>query len=135
MRKMKGVNKICIIILPYLKYIYWWSSFKHGLYPIGSLGLKLAFKILLLSHFSRVRLCVTPQRAAHQAPQSLRFSKQEHWSGLPFPSPMYESEKWKWRRSVVSDFWRPHGLQPTRLLRQWNFPARVLEWGAIAFAT
>ena len=31
------------------------------------------------------------------------FSKQEHWSGLPFPSPMHESEKWKWSRSVVSD--------------------------------
>ena len=32
-----------------------------------------------------------------------RFSRQEHWSGLPFPSPMHESEKWKWSRSVVSD--------------------------------
>ena len=31
------------------------------------------------------------------------FSRQEHWSGLPFPSPMHESEKWKWSRSVVSD--------------------------------
>ena len=30
--------------------------------------------------------------AAHQAPLSLGFSKQEHWSGLPFPSPMHESE-------------------------------------------
>jgi len=29
---------------------------------------------------------------AHQAPPSLGFSRQEHWSGLPFPSPMYESE-------------------------------------------
>ena len=43
--------------------------------------------ILLLSHFSRVRLCVTPQTAAHQAPPSLGFSRQEYWSGLPFPSP------------------------------------------------
>ena len=43
--------------------------------------------LLLLSHFSRVRLCATPQTAAHQAPPSLGFSKQEHWSGLPFPSP------------------------------------------------
>ena len=33
--------------------------------------------------------------AAHQAPPSLGFSRQEHWSGLPFPSPMNESEKWK----------------------------------------
>jgi len=34
---------------------------------------------------------------------SLGFSRQEHWSGLPFPSPMHASEKWKWSRSVVSD--------------------------------
>ena len=33
--------------------------------------------------------------AAHQAPLSLGFSRQEHWGGLPFPSPMHESEKWK----------------------------------------
>ena len=42
---------------------------------------------------SRVQLCATPQTAAHQAPPSLGFSRQEHWSGLPFPSPMHESEK------------------------------------------
>ena len=34
---------------------------------------------------------------------SLGFSRQEHWSGLPFPSPMHESEKWKWSRSVMSE--------------------------------
>ena len=49
--------------------------------------------LLLLSRFSRVRLCATPETAAHQAPPSLGFSRQEHWSGLPFPSPMHESEK------------------------------------------
>ena len=49
--------------------------------------------LLLLSRFSRVRLCVTPETAAHQAPPSLGFSRQEHWSGLPFPSPMHESKK------------------------------------------
>ena len=48
--------------------------------------------LLLLSRLSRVRLCATPQTAAHQAPPSLGFSRQEHWSGLPFPSPMRESE-------------------------------------------
>ena len=58
---------------------------------------------LLLSHISRVRLCVTPWMAAYQAPPSLGFSRQELWSGLPFPSPMHESEKWKWSRSVMSD--------------------------------
>ena len=48
---------------------------------------------LLLRRFSRARLCATPETAAHQAPSSLGFSRQEHWSGLPFPSPMHESEK------------------------------------------
>ena len=47
----------------------------------------------LLSRFSRVRLCATPKTAAHQAPPFLGFSRQEHWSGLAFPSPMHESEK------------------------------------------
>ena len=49
--------------------------------------------LLLLSHFSRVRLCATPEMAAYQAPPSLGFSRKEHWSGLPFPSPMHESGK------------------------------------------
>ena len=49
--------------------------------------------LLLLSRFSCVRLCATPQTAAHRAPPSLGLSRQEHWSGLPFPSPMHESEK------------------------------------------
>ena len=49
--------------------------------------------LLLLSRFSSVQLCATPQMAAHQAPPSLGFSRQEHWSGLPFPSQMHESEK------------------------------------------
>ena len=59
--------------------------------------------LLLLSHFSRVRLCATPWTAAYQASPSMGFSRQEHWSGLPFPSPMHDSGKWKWSRSVVSD--------------------------------
>ena len=58
---------------------------------------------LLLSRFSRVGLCATPETAAHQAPPSLGFSRQECWSGLLFPSPTHESEKWKWSRWVGSD--------------------------------
>ena len=42
----------------------------------------LLLLLLLLSSFIRVRLCATPQTAAHQAPPSLGFSRQEHWSGL-----------------------------------------------------
>ena len=37
---------------------------------------------------------------------------------------MHESEKWKWSCSVVSDPRRPHGLQPTRLLRPWDSPGK-----------
>ena len=51
--------------------------------------------LLLLTRFSHVRLCATPQTAAHQAPPSLVFSRQEHRSGLPFPSPVHEGEKRK----------------------------------------
>ena len=62
--------------------------------------------------------------AAHQAPLSLGFSRQEHWNGLPFPSPMHENEKCKGSHSVMSDSWRPHGLQPFRLLHPWDFPGK-----------
>ena len=41
----------------------------------------LLLLLLLLSRFSRVRLCATPQTAAQQGPLSLGFSRQEHWSG------------------------------------------------------
>ena len=83
--------------------------------------------LLLLSCFSHVRLCVTPYTAAYQAPPSLRFSRQEHWSGLQFPSPMHESEKWKWSHPAMSDSSRLHGLQPTRCLHPWDFPGRSTE--------
>ena len=71
--------------------------------------------LLLLSRFSRVRLCATPWTAAYQASQSMGFSRQEHWSGLPFPSPIHENGKWKWSCSVMSDCLWPHGLQHTKL--------------------
>ena len=64
---------------------------------------KVLLLLLLLSRFSRVQLCAIPETAAHQAPPSLEFSRQEHWSGLPFPSPVHQSEKWTWSCSVMSD--------------------------------
>ena len=53
----------------------------------------IAHDPLLPSHLSRVRLCATPQTAAHQAPPSLGLSRQQYWSAVPFPSPVQESEK------------------------------------------
>ena len=66
-----------------------WTSIYHPHQKPDVMGVLL----LLLSRFSHVRLCATPKTAAHQAPPSLGFSRQEHWRGLPFPSPMHESEK------------------------------------------
>ena len=42
------------------------------------------------------------------------------WFAIPFSSVW----KWKWSCSVVSNSSRPHGLQPTRLLRPWDFPGK-----------
>ena len=47
-------------------------------------------KVKSLSH---VRLFETPWTVAYQAPLPMGFSRQEYWSGLPFPSPVHESDK------------------------------------------
>ena len=87
-------------------------------------SLPLCHLLLLLSCFSRIWLSATPQTAAHQALRPLGFSRQEHWSGLLFPSPKQKSKKWKWSCSVMSDSSRSHGLQPTRLLCPQDFPGK-----------
>ena len=75
-----------------------------------------------------------PITAAHQASLSLGFSRQEHWSGLPFPSPVHESEKWKWSRSIVTlaTPWTA-GVLPGSSVHG-ILQAKVPEWGAIAFS-
>ena len=76
-----------------------------------------------------LQLCPTlcdPIDSSPPGSPSLGFSRQEHWSGLPFPSPMHESEKWKWSCSVMPDSQRLHGLQPTRLLCPWNLPGKSI---------
>ena len=57
------------------------------------LGIRKLMLLRLLSRFSRVQLCATPQTAAHQVPPSLGFSRREHWSGLPLPSPIRKPER------------------------------------------
>ena len=58
-----------------------WFTGLHHLMPLCQYSTPY-----VLSHFSRVWLC-DPWTVAHQAPLSMRFSRQEHWSGLPFSSP------------------------------------------------
>jgi len=70
--------------------------------------------------------------AAHQAPPSLGFSRQEYWSGLPFPSPMHESES-----EVTQSRLTLHDLMDCSLPGSsvhGIFQARVVEWIAIAFS-
>ena len=60
-------------------------TFVRDNFFLSNLGSML---LLLLSRFSRVRLLSTPWTAAHQAPPSMGFSRQEYWSGVPLPSPI-----------------------------------------------
>ena len=88
--------------------------------------------LLLLSRFNPVRLCATPQTAAHQAPLSLGCSRQEHWSGLPFPSPVHESESEVAQQCpTLRDSME---CSPPGSSIHGIFQARVLEWGAIVFS-
>ena len=59
-------------------------------------------QLLLFSRSSRARLSATPWTAACQAPLSMGFSRQEHWSGLPFPPPGDLPEPGPERESRVS---------------------------------
>ena len=80
-----------------------------------------------------LQLCPTVRphrRQPTKAPLSLGFSRQEHWSGLPFPSRKHESEKWKWSRSVLSDSQQPHGLQPTKAPLSMGF-SRQEYWSGV----
>ena len=67
----------------------------------------------VLSHLSRVQFLATPWTTALQAPLSIRLPRQEHWNGLPFPSPGY----WAHRHSKTH-----HLMQPCLSERQDSIP-------------
>ena len=69
---------------------------------------------------------MTPWTVAYQTPSLMVFSRLEYWSGLLFPSPMHESEKWKWSGSVLSTSLWPHGLYP------WNSPGQNTGVGSLS---
>ena len=72
--------------------------------------------------------CSLPGSSIHGIPQ-VRILE---WVAISFSND--ESEKWKWSRSVVSDSQRPHGLQPTRLLRPWDSPSKSTGVGCHCLA-
>ena len=129
----KGLNKLLHMIKIFMSFClihYWLLIFIFRYKGALLLKLLLLLLLLLLSRSSHVQLCATPQMAAHQAPPSLGFSRQEHWSRLPFPSPMRESE-------VSQSCLTPSNLMDCGLPGssvQGILQARVLEWGAIAFS-
>ena len=108
---------------------------------------QLGSLLLLLSCFSCVRPSATPWTAAHQAPPSMGFSRQEYWSGVPLPSPIR-----KFNLSQIShlifliiedlalgSLQRPSVPCPMDCSLPGSsihgiFQARVLEWGAVAFS-
>ena len=91
-------------------------------------------ELLLLSHFSRVRLCATPETAAHQAPPPLGFSRQEHQSGLPFPSPVHEGKSESEVAQSCPTLGNSMDCSPSGSSIHGILQARALEWGAIAFS-
>ena len=104
------------------------------IYPFMSICFNMYMHVCAATAKS-LQLCTTlcdPIDGSHQTPPSLGFSRQEHWNGLPFPSPMSESEsevaQWHLTLSYPMDYSLPgssiHGI----------FQARVLEWVAIAFS-
>ena len=65
-----------------------WQPTVHGVARVGyNWVTKLTYRPMKVKSLSRVRLFTTPWTVAHQAPPSMGFSRQEYWSGLPFPSP------------------------------------------------
>ena len=88
---------------------------------------------------SRVRLLATPWTAAHQAPPSMGFSRQEYWSGVPLPSlrpPTAAAAAAAAAKSLQSCLTlcdpidgSPPGSPVPGILQ-----ARTLEWGAIVFS-
>ena len=104
-----------------------------SVYVSASLSVNRNMLLLLLSRFSHVRLCAIPEMGAHQAPLTLGFSRQEHWSGLPFPSPTHESESEAAQSCPTLHDPRDCSLPGSPI--PGILQARVLEWGAIAFST
>ena len=90
--------------------------------------------LLLLSRFSCVRLCATPWTAAHQASPSMGFSRQEHWSRLPFPSQCMKVESESEVAQSCPTLSNPMDCSLPGSSIHGIFQATVLEWGAIAFS-
>ena len=115
------IRSVCLLEKEIIYYEYDYQYLCKGSYN----------RMLLLSHFSHVRLCATPQTEAHQAPLSLGFSRQEHWSGCRF---LLQCMKVKTESEVAQlclTLSGPMDCSPPDSSVHGISQARVLEWGAI----
>ena len=108
------------------------SSVTYELWKNGTVVIHHAFAAAAVSRQSCPTL-YDPIDGSPPGLPSLGFSRQEHWSGLPFPSPMHENEKWKWSRSVVSYSSDPMDCSLPGSSVHGIFQAKVLEWIAYNF--
>ena len=102
----------------------------------GKFRKRVSNYLLLLSRFSRVQLCATPQTAAHQGwdPPSLGLSRQERWSGLLLPSPSNHLNVCKWLSTTVaiSPHWNDNMAELKAPQKYFHFP---LMWVASPFSS
>ena len=78
-------------LLPHTIYfLYLWSPYPSDV-PLSIIHFRIIFNtflfVVVVCWLILVQLFATPWTVAHQAPLSMGFSRQEHWSGLPFPAP------------------------------------------------
>ena len=78
-------------IIPYLSFSVWLSSLSkmtsRSIHAAANGRTSSFFMKVKVKSLSHVQLFVTPWTVAYQAPPSMGFSRQEYWSGLPFPTP------------------------------------------------
>ena len=130
-----------------------YGGFLVTLFKIGNIYSHLAFTIssILFSFYPPKHSLHSAAAAAAKLLQScptlcdlidgsppgspiLGFSRQEHWSGLPFPSPVNESENESEVSQSCPTLHDPMDCSLPGSSVHGSFPARVLEWGAIAFS-
>ena len=77
--QIKKTAKLCFLLI--------WRNYSPFNQNHGNLLLKSVYQVCacILSCFSHIRLFMTLCTVAHQAPLSMGFSRQEYWSGLPYP--------------------------------------------------
>ena len=89
---------------------------------------KSCLLLLLLSCFSRVRLCATPWTAAYQTPLPMGFSRQEYWSGLPLPSPSHVwlfANSWTAAHQAFLSFTISRSLLKLMSMSPWDHPTTL----------